>query len=138
MKAFIKNWMSIFALVVISAFVIPAIFNGVWQDALFIVKLLIATLTICLLQLFTNKIPIQTPLVKYLIELVMALSSVLFFGWIWKWYTLKGIWIMFAMVIPVFIAAILLDLVSVRRDVDIINQQIKLRHQQQEETNHDS
>lgn len=135
MKEFIKKWMLLFALVVVSAFIIPSLFNGNWVESGFIIKLLFTSLLICLLQLLTIQITVRIPLIKYLIDLVMVLSVVLFFGWIWKWYVLSNVWIIFAMVIPVFIAAIFLDMVKVRQDVSFINEQIKLRQEKLQEEN---
>lgn len=134
MKEFIKRWMLVFALVVISVFLIGSIRSGQWESTSFILKLLITTLAICLLQLLTNKIPVRVHLLKYLIDLGMVISTVLLLGWLWKWwYTPKGVWFIFTTVIPVFIVAIILDVVIVRRDVDIINKQIKHRRQRLQE-----
>lgn len=134
MKEFIKRWLLVFAMVVISVFVIGAIRNRQWQNAIFILEILITTLTICILQLLTGKIPLRITVLKYLIDLAMIISTVLFFGWVWKWwYTMAGVWTLCAIVIPVFIAAIILDVVIVRRDVDIINKQIMRRRQKLQE-----
>ena len=136
MKEFIKQWMLVFALVVISALCIPPIIYGALpESSAFIIKLLVATLTTCLLNLLTRRIPVRIPMLKYLIDLVMILAVILFFGWIWQWYTLEGVWIIFAMVVPVFIAAILLDVIKVRRDVEIINRRIQHRREKTQEGN---
>ncbi|HWQ74704.1 MAG TPA: hypothetical protein VN441_05260 [Syntrophomonas sp.] len=134
MKEFIKRWLLVFAMVVISVFMIGSIRSGQWENTLFILELLITTLAICLLQLLTNRIPMRIHLLKYLVDLGMVISTVLLLGWLWKWwYTPKGVWFIFVAVIPVFIAAIILDVVKVRRDVDIINKQIKHRRQKLQE-----
>ena len=129
MKKFFKNWMVLFGLVTISAHIVPSLFNGYWEIAISIIKLLAVTLVVCLLQLLTNKITVRTPLIKYLIDLGMVLGIVLFFGWIWEWYSAKNVWLVFVMVIPVFAAGYFLDLIYVRQDVNFINQQIKRRRE---------
>jgi len=127
MKTFFKNWMMLFGLVTISAHIVPSLFNGYWAITAFTIKLLVVTLVVCLLQLLTNKITVRTPLIKYLIDLGMVLGIVLFFGWIWEWYSVKNVWLVFVMVIPVFAAGYFLDLINVRQDVNFINLQIKRR-----------
>ena len=135
MKEFIKRWMLVFAIVVLSVFVISSMITGYWESTSFILELLMTTLVICLLQLLTDKIPVRIYLLKYLINLGMVLSTVLLFGWMWKWYTPKGVgvWVILATAIPAFIAAILLDVAIVRRDVDAINRQIMDRRQKLQE-----
>jgi hypothetical protein len=139
MKEFIKRWLLVFAMAVVSIYTITAVRTGQWENTWFVLEILVTTLTICMLQLLTNKIPVRVALLKYLIDLAMVISTVLFFGWLWDWWdSWVGIWSLCATVIPVFIAAIVLDVVIVRRDVDIINKQIKLRRQKlQERETHD-
>ena len=127
MKEFIKKWVLIFGLVSISATVIPAIVNRSWDASIFTFQLLFALLIICLLQLLTERLPLKAILYKYLIDLVMSLIIVLFFGWIWNWYEPSYAWMMPAMVVPVFIVGYFFDIVKVKKDVDFINQQIALR-----------
>lgn len=129
MKEFIKKWLMIFGLVSISTTIIPAIVNNYWEAAIFTCQLLFTLLVICLLQLLTGKISLKTLLLKYLIDLVMTLLVVLLFGWIWKWYDPSYVWMMFAMVIPVYAVGYFLDIVKVNKDVKAINQQIKRRRE---------
>ena len=136
MKKFIKSWMLLFAIVVISVFVIISAINWQWESTFFIFQLLITTFIIRLGQLLTNKISEKLSFFKYFIDFAMALFVVLLLGWIWDWYNwewhnIKGAWFIGATIIPVFFAAVFLDLIKVRRDVEIINEQIKKRRQQQ-------
>lgn len=141
MKEFIKKWLMIFGMVTISTTIIPAIVNNNWEVAIFVFQLLFTLLLICLFQLLTEKISLRIPLLKYLIDLAMTLSVVLLFGWIWKWYDLSHVWMMFAMVIPVYIIGYFLDIVKVNKEVKVINEQIKRRREklrgEREEKNDD-
>ena len=137
MKEFIKKWMMIFGVVTIFSTIVPAIVNGNWTAAIFTFQLLFALLVICLLQLLTQKIPIQIPLVRYFVDLGMTLSVVLFFGRIWEWFAPGYIWTMFAMVIPAYIVGISLDMIKIKQDVDFINRQINLRREKLPEENTD-
>ena len=128
MKELIKKWILVFGLVSISATVIPAIVNRSWDALIFMLQLLFALLLFCLLQLLTGKLPLKALLYKYLVDLSMALLIVLFFGRIWKWYEPTYVWMMPAMIIPVFIVGYFLDLVKIKKDVNFINRQIALRH----------
>lgn len=128
MKNFAKKWMMVFALIVLSAFIIPSIYSGHWSEyAWLVIQLLAISLIICLLYALTDKISLQIPLLKYLLELSIALIVVFLFRWIWKWDT--AIWIVFAMVVPVYVVAALLDVIQIKRDVEIINLHIKKRQQ---------
>ena len=139
MKEFIKRWLLVFAMAVITIYIITAVRTGQWESTWFILEIMATTLTICLLQLLTNKIPMRITFFKYLIDLAMVVSTVIFFGWVWEWWDgWAGIGALCATVILVFIAAIILDVVIVRRDVDIINKQIKRRREKlQEREMHD-
>jgi hypothetical protein len=131
MKEFIKRWLLLFAMIVLSVHIIGSAASGEWGNTSFILELLLATLVIRLLQLLTAKIPVRVSALCYLIDLGAVLVTVLFFGWLWKWYTASvfSIIITLATIIPVFVAAMILDVVIVRRDVDIINKQIKRRQE---------
>ena len=138
MKNFIKSWMLLFAIVIISVFIIISAINWLWDSTFFIFQLLIVTFIIRLSQLLTNKIPEKFSIFKYSIDLGIALVVVLIFGWIWGWYNwewngIKGAWIICSTIIPVFFAAFFLDLIKVRHDVDDINKQIRKRRQKQQE-----
>jgi len=129
MKEFIKKWLMLSGLVFISITVIPAIVNGYWETAIFVFQLLFTLLVICLLQLLTDKISLKIPLLRYLIDLAITLSVVLFFGWIWKWYEPSNVWMMFAMVIPVYVVVYFLNIFKVRKEVKAINQHIIRRRE---------
>ncbi len=137
-KAFIKQWIFIFGLVVTSAFIIPSVFNGNWDNTWIIIQLLITTLTICLLNLLVEKLSIELPLLRHFVNMCIVLSVVFVYGWFWKWYSLSSFWIILVMVIPVYVLVVLLDAVKVRRDVELINKHIQYRKQRlQEEKQND-
>ncbi len=129
MKKFIRKWVMLFGLAFISATIIPAIVNRNWEAAIFVFQLLFVLLVICLFQLFTDKMSLKISLLKYVIDLVMTLSVILLFGWLWKWYEPSYTWMMFAMVIPVYVVGYFLDIIKINKEVKIINQQIKRRRE---------
>lgn len=135
MKSFIKQWMLVFGLVVASAFIVPSIIYGSnWDDTWFILKLLVTTLTICLLNLFWEKnLSLEIPYLKHFISMCSVLAVVFVYGWFWKWYTPSSFWIVFVMVIPVYVIVVLLDAIKTRHDVEFINRQIQHRKRQRQE-----
>lgn len=138
-KAFIKQWLFIFGLVVISAFIVPSIFNGYWDNTLVIIQLLVATLTICLLNFLLDKLPIELPLLRHFVNMCTALIVIFIYGWFWKWYTVERFWIILIMVIPVYVLVVLVDAVKIKNDVELINKHIQDRKQKrQEERRNDS
>ncbi len=136
-KGFIRRWLLLFALIVISVFVIGSVVGGEWDRTAFALELLLTALVICLLQLPINLIPVRIHWLVYVFNFVMVLCTVFLFGWVWHWwYTLADILNIVLSVVPVFAAAIVLDMIIVRRDVDTINKQIKRRRQKLEEEKH--
>ncbi len=132
-KAFIKQWVFIFGLAVVSAFIIPPIFNGYWENTSIIIKLLVATFTVCIFNLLLERLPIELPLLKHFINMSVVLAVIFVYGWFWEWYTPSSIWIIPAMVVPVYVVVILLDIVKLKRDVELINKQIELRRRKRRE-----
>lgn len=127
MKEFVKQWMFLFGLVVVSAFVIPSIINGYWHATWFVLKLLLVTLIISLLNLVVGKLPIELSIIVHFLRMCAALATVYVFGWFWEWYTPSYAWMVIAMVVPVYVIFYLVETVQVERDVDIINKQIQSR-----------
>ena len=133
MKEFVKKWMLVFALIVVAVFIIMPLNNGSWELALFILQLLSASLITCLLQLLTDQAPLRSFLAKYLLDYVMVLATVLLLGVLYHWYTPGSILFIIISATLAFAAAILLDLVQVKRDMDAINRQILLRRRRSQE-----
>ncbi len=137
MKDFIKRWLLLFALIVVSVYVVGAVLYGNWGSTSFILELLLTALVICLLQLLINLIPVRIHWLIYVFNFVMVLCTVFFFGWIWAWwYTPMDVLSVALPIIPVFAAAIILDMVIVRHDIEVINKQIERRRKKQEEEKH--
>jgi hypothetical protein len=137
MKAFIKQWLLVFALVVLSVFCVSSIFTGYWEISIFVLQLLAATFVICLFQQLIERLPVKSYLLKYLRNFAMGLASGFGLGRLWNWYASGSALIVFASVIPAFAGAIVLDLFWIRNDVNFINRQIQLRKQKKQEENND-
>ncbi len=127
MKNFFKNLLINFAIVVIVANFVPAIFNGSWGSSLFILQLLLMMLVVRLGQLLTNLFTSKYRILEIGLELLMVMAVVLAFGWLFKWYTLSYIWMMPLMVVIVYIFAYLLDIARTRKEIDFINKQLMRR-----------
>lgn len=134
MRDFVKQWMVLFGLVVISAFLIPSIVHGNWNGTFFILRLLLVTLTISLLNLVVGKLPIELPLINYFARMCVGLVAVYIYGWIWAWYTSSEAWMVIAMVVPVHVIFYLVETAKVERDVDIINKQIQFKKKKRQES----
>ena len=127
MKEFIKKLLMLFGAAILFATIVPAIVSNHWDTVIFMLQLMLALLMICLLQLLTIKVPFKSIVLKYSVDIVMVLSVILFWGWIWGWYDLSYVWQMLAMVIPALGIGYYLDIIKVKKDVDIINKGIKHR-----------
>lgn len=129
MKNFFKDLLINFAIVVIVANIVPAIFNGSWDSSIFILQLLLMMLVVRLGQLLTNLFTSKYRILEIGLELLMVMAVVLAFGWLFKWYALSYIWMMPLMVVIVYIFAYILDIARTRKEIEFINTQIKRRKQ---------
>ncbi len=127
MKNFIKQCLLIFSLIIIMAFFVPALVSNKWDDFIVILEFLLVTVVARLGLLLINKYLNGHRYVEIGLELVMLLTVVFAFGWVFKWYTLEYIWIIPAMVIPAYLIGNVLDIIKMRQDVAYINQQIQFR-----------
>lgn len=127
MKNFFKNLLINFAIVVIVANIVPAIFNGSWDSSIFILQLLLMMLVVRLGQLLTNLFASKYRILEIGLELLMVMAAVLAFGWLFKWYTLAYIWMMPLMVVIGYIFAYILDIARTRKEIELINTQIRRR-----------
>lgn len=127
MKEFIKKLLTNFGMVLIMAFLVPAWVNHNWQPFIAVMQIFLVVLVIHLGQLLTNRFSSQYRFLELGLEFIMVLTVVLVFGWLFNWYTLEVIWIMPAMVVPVYIGAYILDITRTRREVEAINVQIQRR-----------
>ncbi len=127
MKNFIKQCLLIFSLIIIVAFLVPALVSNTWDDFIVILEFLLVTVVARLGLLLINKYLNGHRYVEIGLELAMLLTVVFAFGWVFKWYTLEYIWIIPAMVIPAYLIGNVLDIIKMRQDVAYINQQIQFR-----------
>jgi hypothetical protein len=127
MKEFIKKFLINFGMILIAAFLVPAIVNNDWDLFFAVMRIFGVVLVIHLGQLLTNRFTSDYHILELGLEFVMVLGVVLVFGWFFQWYTLKTIWMMPLMVVPVYVAAYILDITRTRRDMEFINTQIKRR-----------
>lgn len=127
MKNFIKQCLLIFSLIIIVAFLVPAIVSNKWDDFFVILEFFLVTVIARLGLLLMNKYFNVNRFLEIGLELLMLLSLVFVFGWVFKWYTLEYIWMIPAMVIPAYVVGTILDIIKTKQDVAYINQQIQLR-----------
>jgi len=127
LKNFIKQCLLIFSLIVIVAFLVPAIVSNKWDDFIVILEFLLITVVARFGLLLMNTYVRVHLFLEIGLELLMILLVAFTFGWVFKWYTLEYIWMIPAMVIPAYIVGNILDIIKTRQDVAYINQQIQRR-----------
>lgn len=127
MKNFFRDLLINFAIVVIVATIVPAIFNGSWDLSLFILQLLLMIVVVRLGQLLTNLFTSKYRILEIGLEFLMVIAVVLSFGWLFKWYDLSYIWMMPLMVVIGYVFAYILDIARTKKEIEFINTQIKRR-----------
>lgn len=127
MKVFIKQWIFLFGLIMIFSTVVPAMISQegtfLWQ----MMGLLFMSFTVCIFNLFIDRIAMNSMIGIHLIRLAMVLAVVYLFGWFLNWYTPEYWWMILVMVIPVYGIYYLVDSIKVNRDVEELNQRIRMK-----------
>ena len=126
MKNFIKTCLVTYGLIIIGIFSVPMLFN--WSFEYFepiYLQLLIAAVTIHLVQLVTPQIKLRQRFAEVAIELTMVLIVVLTYSKLFGWYRGSSPWVLVVIVVVVYAVYYLLNYTKAKKDIDFINARIK-------------
>jgi Ca2+/Na+ antiporter len=132
MKNFIKTCLVTYALIILGVFSIPILLNWNFEyfDPIYL-QLLIATVTIHLVQLATPQIKCRNRWAEIAIELSMVLAVVLGYSMLFGWYMGRVSWVLVVIVVAVYAVYYLLNYTKAKKDIDFINERIKSRKQRE-------
>lgn len=133
MKNFIKTCLVTYALIILVVFTIPMFLN--WSFAYFepiYLQLLLAAVTIHLVQLAIPQIKCRHRIGEIAIELSMVLTVVLVYSKLFGWYMGSSSWVLPVIVVLVYAVYYLLNYNKAKKDINFINERIKNRKQCEE------
>lgn len=115
MKAFIKQCLITFSLIIIAVYLVFGFINWCWNDFNFAMQVLVTTVVIYLGRFVSDKFKSSYHIFEILVEFAMVLTVVLTFGWIFKWYQLSYAWIIVLIVVMVYTASYILDIARTKK-----------------------
>lgn len=131
MKHLIRKCLITSSLIFIIVFLARGLKTNEWSYFKFMIQVLSTTFVIHIAQTLSNKFQAYYPIVEMAVEFALFLSIVLVFGWVYNWYHLPNIFSICIYVLLVYVCAYLLDMVRVKKDVDFINAQLRLRKEKE-------
>ena len=125
MKKVFRDTCILFALAVLSVFVISIVWVGVTDEIKLVLELFGLSFIISLGNYFLDEY-LSLPMIgSYVVKYIAATAAVMLFGFIAGWFYRSNFWMAFIYVGIVLVLAYFIDAFKIRRDIDIINTEIK-------------
>ena len=125
MKRIIRDTCILFALAVLSVFVISIIWVGMTDEIKLVLQLFILSFVIAFANYFLYEYTALPILGSYVVKYIVATAVVMLFGFIVGWFYRSNFWMAFIYVGIVLVLAYFIDAFKTRRDIDYINSRIK-------------
>ncbi len=125
MKRIIRDTCILFALAVLSVFVISIIWVGMTDEIKLVLQLFILSFVIAFANYFLDEYTALPILGSYVVKYIVATAVVMLFGFIAGWFYRSNFWMAFIYVGIVLVLAYFIDAFKTRRDIDYINSRIK-------------
>lgn len=128
-REFLRQTFVTYALIVLAVTIVPLIFleDYLSQPVVFLLQLFILTLIIRLSLLLVQYVELKTPLVEYVVDFVLVTVEVMSTGMLFGWVTKESRIIFPVIIIFVFISVYVLNALRIQKDIQRINDQIRLR-----------
>ena len=125
MKKVFRDTCILFALAVLSVFVISIVWVGVTDEIKLVLELFGLSFIISLGNYFLDEY-LSLPMIgSYVVKYIAATAAVMLFGFIAGWFYRSNFWMAFIYVGIVLVLAYFIDAFKIRRDIDIINTEIR-------------
>ncbi len=125
MKRIIRDTCILFALAVLSVFVMSIIWVGMTDEIKLVLQLFVLSLAIALGNYFLDEYTSLSIIGSYAVKYVAATVAVMLFGFIVGWFYRSNFWMAFIYVGIVLVIAYFIDAFKIKRDIDFINSGIK-------------
>lgn len=125
MKKVFRDTCILFALAVLSVFVISIVWVGMTDEIKLVLELFGLSFIISLGNYFLDEY-LSLPMIgSYVVKYIAATAAVMLFGFIAGWFYRSNFWMAFIYVGIVLVLAYFIDAFKIRRDIDIINTEIR-------------
>ena len=125
MKKIFRDTCILFALAVLSVFVISIVWVGMTDEIKLVLELFGLSFIISLGNYFLDEY-LSLPMIgSYAVKYAAATATVMLFGFIVGWFYRSNFWMAFIYVGIVIVLAYFIDAFKIRRDIDIINTEIR-------------
>ena len=125
MKRIFRDTCILFALAVLSVFVISIIWVGMTDEIKLVLQLFILSFVIAFANYFLDEYTALPILGSYVVKYIVATAVVMLFGFIVGWFYRSNFWMAFIYVGIVLVLAYFIDAFKTKRDIDYINSRIK-------------
>lgn len=125
MKKVFRDTCILFALAVLSVFVISIVWVGMTDEIKLVLELFGLSFIISLGNYFLDEYLSLSMIGSYVVKCIAATAAVMLFGFIAGWFYRSNFWMAFIYVGIVLVLAYFIDAFKIRRDIDIINTEIR-------------
>lgn len=132
-KEFVRSALALSTLIIAAVFGISRIMCGRHQAISLTFELIALSFIITALLRIIEAIPFKHFFLRVLAVYVAVCATVFGTGFALKWFSAKNWWMVFLYVGIVQAAGFLLDMISVKRDVDSINRMLEKRRKEEAE-----
>ena len=125
MKRIFRDTCILFALAVLSVFVISINWVGMTDEIKLVLQLFVLSFVIAFANYFLDEYATLSMLGSYVVKYIVATAVVMLFGFIVGWFYRSNFWMAFIYVGIVLVLAYFIDAFKTKRDIDYINSRIK-------------
>lgn len=127
MRKILKDTFLLAALMILSVFGISILWSGMTAEILLVLELFGLSFLIAVISYFCDEALPAAILGSYLLKYVAVTVIVMLYGFIVGWFYPSNFWMAAIYVAVVYGLAYLLDCYQIRKDVEFVNEQIKMR-----------
>ena len=125
MKRIIRDTCILFALAVLSVFVMSIIWVGMTEEIKLVLQLFVLSFVIAFGNYFLDEYTSLSMIGSYAVKYIAATAAVMLFGFIVGWFYRSNFWMAFIYVGIVLVVAYFIDAFKIKRDIDYINSGIR-------------
>ncbi len=125
MRRIFRDTCILFALAVLSVFVMSIIWVGITDEIKLVLQLFVLSFVIAFGNYFLDEYVTLPMIGSYVVKYITATAAVMLFGFIAGWFYRSNFWMAFIYVGIVLVIAYFIDAFRIKRDIDYINSGIK-------------
>ena len=125
MRRIFRDTCILFALAVLSVFVMSIIWVGITDEIKLVLQLFVLSFVIAFGNYFLDEYVTLPMIGSYVVKSITATAAVMLFGFIAGWFYRSNFWMAFIYVGIVLVIAYFIDAFRIKRDIDYINSGIK-------------